>query len=91
MIRQAYGFAVYTSIISNVNKMMDSETNKFFSYSVAAVSGKAIAMILEAPLTLLKTRMEVISSSKTLQQEISEIIKSPKLLFAKGLLPTLGR
>ncbi len=46
MARQAYGFAIYTHVISKINQQMKNETNKFYTFSLAAISGKIIAMIL---------------------------------------------
>lgn len=65
VIRQAYGFTIYTGIISFLNQKLDCYTNinKYYRYSIAALVGKMSAMVFEAPLTLLKTRMEVVSDS----------------------------
>lgn len=65
VVRQGYGFAIYTSMISQFNQYLDEYTNlsKYYKYSIAAFFGKMTAMFFEAPLTLLKTRMEVVSSS----------------------------
>lgn len=65
VIRQAYGFTIYTGVISFLNQKLDYYTsiNKYYRYSIAALVGKMSAMVFEAPLTLLKTRMEVVSDS----------------------------
>lgn len=65
VIRQGYGFTIYTSIISYLNKELDniSSINKYYKYSISAFVGKMIAMFFEAPLTLLKTRVEVVSNT----------------------------
>lgn len=65
MIRQGYGFTIYTSLISEINGALDqfSHINKYYRYSFAAFVSKWAAMTFEAPLTLLKTRMEVINSN----------------------------
>lgn len=65
VVRQGYGFTIYTSIISYLNKELEAipNINKYYKYSISAFSGKMIAMFFEAPLTLLKTRMEVVSNS----------------------------
>ena len=47
-------------------------------------------MLFEAPLTLLKTRVEVVSSS-SIKQEMMEILKNPKKEMCKGLKATLAR
>lgn len=79
VIRQGYGFTIYTSIISYLNKELDSldSINKYYKYSIAAFVGKMTAMFFESPLTLLKTRMEVVSDS-TIRHEIKEIMKNPR-------------
>ena len=71
VVRQGYGFTIYTSIIRCLNKELDTITNinKYYKYSISAFVGKMIAMLFESPLTLLKTRMEVVSNS-TIRQEI---------------------
>lgn len=63
VVRQGYGFTIYTSMISYLNNKLDSisNINKYYKYSIAAFVGKITAMFFEAPLTLLKTRMEVVS------------------------------
>jgi hypothetical protein len=45
-VRQGYGFAIYTSIINSINKKLDHYTdiNKYYKYSIAAFTGKMIAM-----------------------------------------------
>jgi len=65
VVRQGYGFTIYTSIISYLNRELDSiaNINKYYKYSISAFTGKMIAMLFESPLTLLKTRMEVVSNS----------------------------
>ena len=70
---------------------MPSTHSKLWQYSLAALVGKVIAMCLESPLTLLKTRMELISSTKTVSEEISYIMKNPKEYLTKGLYSTLAR
>lgn len=59
VLRQGYGFTVYTSMLTNLNKELDqfNSINKYYRYSIAAFLSKAAAMVLEAPLTLLKTRV----------------------------------
>ena len=59
--RQAYGFTIYTNLIQVFNTKIENDApsiNKFFKYSMSAVTAKYIAMIFEAPLTLMKTRLE---------------------------------
>ena len=68
MVRQAFGFAIYTSIINAINQHLSTTNYKFWQYSTAAIIGKIVAMSLESPLTLLKTRMEIISSNRTISQ-----------------------
>ena len=59
VMRQGYGFTVYTSMLNMMNKKLDefSAINKYYRYSAAAFLSKAVSMTLEAPLTLLKTRV----------------------------------
>lgn len=59
VVRQGYGFTIYTTMISQLNRQLDihTELNKYYKYSLAAFFGKMTAMFFEAPLTLLKTRM----------------------------------
>ena len=65
VVRQGYGFTIYTTMIDQLNNSMGDLThiNKYYRYSVAATIGKTIAMMFEAPLTLVKTRLELISSN----------------------------
>ena len=91
MVRQAYGFAIYTSIINAINQHLSTTNYKFWQYSTAAIVGKIIAMTLESPLTLLKTRREIISSRKTISEEITSLMKNPKEYLTKGLYSTLAR
>lgn len=68
VIRQAYGFTIYTNLIQIFNTKIETDVpfmNKFFKYSLSSVSAKFIAMIFEAPLTLMKTRLEANPSSST--------------------------
>lgn len=61
VVRQAYGFTLYTHLINVFNTKIETDLplmNKFFKYSLSAVSAKYIAMVFEAPLTLMKTRLE---------------------------------
>lgn len=59
VIRQAYGFTVYTQLLSYFENHIarTHRINKFLNYSISAVTAKLMAMIFEAPLTLLKTRV----------------------------------
>lgn len=72
VVRQGFGFTIYTSMIDLLNKELDTFTsiNKYYKYSISAFVGKLTAMFFESPLTLLKTRMEVVSDS-TIKHEIS--------------------
>ena len=92
VIRQGYGFTIYTTIIEFLNSYLERMTNvnKYYRYSIAALTGKSIAMLFEAPLTLLKTRLEVVTSN-SLKKEVSEILKKPRQNFSKGLNATLAR
>ena len=64
--------------------------NKYVNYSLSAVFAKLIAMIFEAPLTLLKTRMEKLSHY-TIMDEIKIIMKSPLKESTKGLGSSIAR
>ena len=92
VVRQGYGFTIYTTIIDQLNTTLDGLTdfNKYYRYSIAAGVGKTAAMMFEAPLTLLKTRLELISSD-SLGKEVSYIIKNPRQNFSTGLNATLVR
>ena len=93
VLRQSYGFAIYTSMIQQLNTILDGgfpNLNKYYKYSIAAVCGKFTAMLFEAPLTLLKTRLEVISST-TFREELSSFSKNPREQLTKGLNVTLIR
>jgi hypothetical protein len=60
VVRQAYGFTTYTQLLAyfeNWISKSNKKINKFLNYSVSAVSAKLLAMIFEAPLTLIKTRV----------------------------------
>jgi hypothetical protein len=65
VVRQGYGFTIYTSAIDFLNRSLENleMLNKYYRYSISAGVGKSIAMMFEAPLTLLKTRIEVVSST----------------------------
>lgn len=65
-------------------------TNKFIKYSLSAVPAKLAAMIFEAPLSLLKTRVECMNSNSILE-EVKYIMKRPTQEYAKGLGSSLGR
>jgi len=70
VIRQAYGFSIYTNLITLFNNKIESDVlvmNKFIKYSMSAVTAKYCAMIFEAPLTLVKTRLEANPSSNIKQ------------------------
>ena len=61
VLKQAYGFTIYVSLLDTLIKYVDASypgLNKFFNFSITSVSSKFIAMFFEAPLTLLKTRRE---------------------------------
>jgi hypothetical protein len=92
VVRQGYGFTIYTSVIDLLNRRFENleMLNKYYRYSIAAGVGKSIAMMFEAPLTLLKTRIEVVSSA-TLKQELQTIMANPMDNFARGLNATLMR
>ena len=92
VIRQGYGFTIYTTVIDVLGSYLESLTNvnKYYRYSIAALTGKSVAMLFEAPLTLIKTRLEVVSSN-SLKKEVSEILKNPRHNFSKGLNATLAR
>lgn len=93
VLRQSYGFAIYTGMIQYLNSNIENNfpnVNKHVKYSVAAVTGKLTAMMFEAPLTLLKTRLEVISST-TFSQELKRFSKNPVEQLTKGLGITLLR
>jgi len=47
VIRQGYGFTIYTSMITMLNKELDELTNinKYYKYSIAAFLGKLTAML----------------------------------------------
>jgi hypothetical protein len=58
--RQAYGFTLYTQLLTRLeNKISRSypELHKIFNYSFSSLLAKFTAMVFEAPLTLLKTRV----------------------------------
>jgi solute carrier family 25, member 38 len=93
VLRQAYGFTVYTQLL----KYLESQVaisfpgfNKYAKYSVSAVSAKLVAMVLEAPLTLLKTRVERLSN-RTTSQEIKLIIQDPLRDSLRGLGSSIVR
>lgn len=47
VIRQGYGFTIYTSMITMLNKELDemANINKYYKYSIAAFLGKLTAML----------------------------------------------
>ena len=48
VVRQAYGFTLYSNLINVFNTKIETDLplmNKFFKYSLSAVSAKYIAMI----------------------------------------------
>ena len=48
VVRQAYGFTIYTNLIEVFNQKITTDIplmNKFIKYSLSAVSAKYIAMI----------------------------------------------
>ena len=47
VIRQGYGFTIYTSMIDLLNHSMGDFThiNKYYRYSISATIGKTIAMM----------------------------------------------
>ena len=92
VIRQAYGFTVYTQLLSYLENHIarTHRINKFLNYSISAVSAKLMAMVFEAPLTLLKTRVELVSS-RTLLEEFNIIANSPLRDSVKGLGSSIAR
>ena len=79
VVRQAFGFSVYMQFLNYYERYLLHNfmgLNKYVSYSFSAVSAKLIAMIFEAPLTLLKTRVEKLSQA-TLMDEIRVILNNP--------------
>lgn len=92
VVRQGYGFTIYTSIISYLNKELESisNINKYYRYSISAFVGKMIAMLFEAPLTLLKTRIQVVSNT-TIRKQALEILKNPRQEMLKGFNATFVR
>lgn len=46
VVRQGYGFTIYTSMIRFINKELDARTNinKYYKYSMSAFLGKMVAM-----------------------------------------------
>lgn len=63
--KQAYGFTIYTTLLDVLRKYADGNfphLNKYLNYSVTSLSSKFIAMLFEAPITLLKTRLEWLGS-----------------------------
>lgn len=92
VLRQGYGFTVYTTMLNEINRTLESfsSINKYYRFSVAAFLSKATAMSFEAPLTLLKTRVEMLNSV-SIKSELLEIFKKPKDNICKGLNATLVR
>lgn len=93
VVRQAYGFTIYTNLIQVFNAKIENDLpliNKFFKYSMSAVSAKYIAMIFEAPLTLMKTRLEA-NQSSSFSQELKVIMENPVKEIKKGIGSTLAR
>ena len=64
--------------------------NKYVNYSISAVTAKIIAMTIEAPITLIKTRVEKIGSSN-IMEEFKYILSNPSKGVLKGLGSTLAR
>jgi hypothetical protein len=64
MLRQGLGFMIYSNSIQFFNQLLSNHLNinRFIIYSISSVISKIIAMVLEAPLSMLKTRIEVINS-----------------------------
>jgi hypothetical protein len=79
VVRQGYGFTIYTTLIQHFNRQLEviGDINKYFKFSMSALTAKMIAMFFEAPLTLLKTRMELISS-RSILQEAKNILSNPR-------------
>jgi len=79
VMRQALGFTLYTRILSRLEKTISKrypDLNKFYNYSFSSVFARFTAMIFEAPLTLLKTRVELMSSPSILV-EVKRMMVSP--------------
>ena len=93
VVRQAYGFTIYTNLIQVFNTKIESDApqlNKFLKYSMSAVFAKYIAMIFEAPLTLMKTRLEA-NLASCFRQELKIIMENPVKEIKKGIGSTLAR
>jgi hypothetical protein len=78
-----------TVLETNISKRYP-ELHKFFNYSFSSVLAKFTAMIFEAPLTLLKTRVELMSSPSVLA-EFKQIMVSPLREYTRGLGTSLMR
>lgn len=74
---------------TNISKKYP-DLHKFFNYSFSSVVAKFTAMIFEAPLTLLKTRVELVSSPSVLA-EFKRIMVSPLKEYTRGLGSSLMR
>ena len=57
------------------------DLGKYYKYSIAAVSGKSLAMLFEAPITLLKTRVEIVNA-ESMKLEIAKILLNPNQILA---------
>lgn len=93
VVRQAYGFTLYTTMLRHYESHLSSifpKINKYVNYSISAVSAKLVAMIFQAPITLLKTRIEKISSA-SIMEEINIIMKNPMRDSLRGLGSSLVR
>ena len=93
VIRQAYGFTLYTTMLKQYESHMLTtfpNINKYVNYSISAVSAKFVAMVFEAPLTLLKTKVERISSRNTME-ELRTIFNNPMKDCLRGLGSSLVR
>lgn len=81
-IRQSIGFATYVSLLREINHLTQAESSqwKYIQYSMNAALAKSLAVSLTTPLMVLKTRMEVLSESKSsIFTTLSQLVKNESL------------
>jgi len=94
-VKQAFGFGTYVFLLDRMNNFFDTEHSswKYGIYLFTSATSKLIAMAITSPLSLIKTRMEIITENpKSYSDIIKEVtMKDGKLGLFKGMNSILYR
>lgn len=80
--RQSIGFTTYISLLKEINSLTQAKLSewKYLTLSLNAALAKSLAVTLTTPLVVLKTRMEVLTNSKSsVFSTLKQIIQTEKV------------